>query len=202
MRTTVIAVLLNATMAVASSLTAQPAEQPWTLEEIRSEKGGRELVFTLELPETPEVVFRRWTETDEARRFLGREVRIEPRVGGRFEVLFDPVNDPAGALAGTYGSRVVSLEAPRQLVFEWNSLTPRVAAREVGGRRVLQKSLVEVRIESVPEAPSSSRVHVRHYGMGNGPDWDASYRYYRDSGWPWILRRLTALYRTSERVSR
>lgn len=185
--------VLAALPAWAGLARAQPVDVSATAD-TRSTASGRELAFTLELPDTPAALYRKWIDASEARRFLAEEVRIEPRVGGRYETLFDPENDPAGALAGTYGSKIVALEPPSRLVFEWNSLTPRVAAREVGGRRVRQESLVEVRFEAVAGAPGRTRLHIRHYGMGEGPDWEASFRFYRERGWPWILDRLRKVY--------
>lgn len=158
----------------------------------------RELVFEIVLPGVPADHFDLWTTEAGARTFLAREVRIDPRPGGRYEALFDPENDPAGALAGTYGSKIVAFEPPGRLAFEWNCPTPRKAAEEVGGVRVLQESLVEVRFERDPDDPASTRVRVRHHGFGTGPHWDASYRYYRDAGWPWIFRRLAGAFGKDE----
>lgn len=194
-------VLIVGLTPAAAPLTAQAPVPPWRLEEAVTAEDGREIVFTLELPTAPEALFRQWTTEEGAGRFLAPEVRIETRVGGRYEARFDPENDPAGALAGTYGSRIVSLEPPSRLVFQWNCPTPRVAARDVGGRRVLQESLVEVRFEPAGERGEATWLRVRHYGMGDGPDWDASYRYYRDRGWPWILGRLRELYSPEESPS-
>lgn len=150
-----------------------------------------ELTYELVLPGTPAEHYAMWISEEEARTFLAHEVRIEPRVGGRYETLFDPVEDPAGALAGTYGSKIVALDPPRRLVFQWHALTPRKAAEELGGvRRRQQSLLVEVGFEHASLEPATTRIRVRHEGFGEGPDWDAQYRYYRDHGWPWIFRRL------------
>lgn len=193
MRTAVVITLLAALGGAGRGLAAQsPDGRP--KEDRLGADPGRELVFTLELPEPPEALFHRWTTESEARRFLAEEVRIEPRVGGRYETLFDPEHDPAGALAGTYGSKIVALEPPSRLVFQWNCPTPRAAAEEVGGRRVLQESLVEVRFDPAEGNPDATRLRIRHFGIGEGPDWDASYRFYRDRGWPWIVGRLESLY--------
>lgn len=156
---------------------------------------GAELAYELVLPGTPAEHYALWTTEEGARTFLADEVRIEPRVGGRYETLFDPIEDPAGALAGTYGSKIVALDPPRRIVFQWHALTPRKAAEELGGvRRRQQSLLVEVGFEAASLEPATTRVRVRHVGFGDGPDWDAQYRYYRDHGWPWIFRRLAERY--------
>lgn len=138
--------------------------------------------------------FHLWTDSAQARRFLAEEVRIDSWVGGRYEALFDPQDDPAVALTGTYGSKVVALEPPRRLVFQWHSLTPRSAAQAVAGERRLQESMVEVRFEPIGGSVQRTRVTIRHYRFGDDTHWAAAYRFYRDRGWPWILRRLVALF--------
>ncbi len=152
----------------------------------------RELHFEVTVPVSVEDAFRMWTDPAVARQFLALEVRIEPWAGGRYETLFDPENDPAGARAGTYGSTVLDITPPERLVFEWESLTPQAAAAELGGERKLQLSYVEVRFEA--GSLSTTAVHIRHYGFGDDAHWDAAYRYYRDHGWPWILARLDRLF--------
>lgn len=156
----------------------------------------RDLFFTVEVPLSIEAAWGMWLTPARARDFLAAEVRIEPWVGGRYETIFDPEADPAGARAGTYGSKIVAMDAPRRLVFEWESLTPEAAAAELGGERVLQKSEVEVVFE--PRGVAATTVRIHHYGFGDGTHWDASYRFYRDRGWPWILRRLEALFAGAE----
>lgn len=152
----------------------------------------RQLVYAVDVPLPIDAAFDMWITPARARQFLAKEVRIDPWVGGRYETLFEPQVDPAGARAGTYGSKVIALEAPDRLVFGWESLTPVRAAEELGGARVFQASEVEVTFEAT--GPRSTRVRVRHYGFGDDAQWDASFRFYRDFGWPWILGRLEALF--------
>jgi uncharacterized protein YndB with AHSA1/START domain len=153
-----------------------------------------ELRFVVDVPVTVEDAFRMWTDSARASEFLAEDVRIDPWVGGRYETLFDPENDPAGARAGTCGSKILELEAPRRLVFEWHSLTPRLAAAEVGGLRVLQETTVEVTFEPIGE--SRTRIHIRHYGFGSDANWAAALRFYTEVGWPWVIRRLEGRFAT------
>lgn len=148
----------------------------------------RDLHIEVTVPVSIEDAFRMWIDSAEAREFLALEVRIDPWVGGRYEANFDPESDPWGALAGTYGSKVLALEPPRRLVFEWHYLTPREAATQVGGRRVRQETTVEVTFE--PLGKHETRIRIRHYGFGSDANWAASRRFYEQSGWPWIIKRL------------
>jgi uncharacterized protein YndB with AHSA1/START domain len=161
----------------------------------RPAQAQRELIFETVIPVDIQTAFDMWIEPDQASRFLAHEVRIDPWVGGRYEALFDPDTDPAGARAGTYNSKVLSIRRPQEISFEWESLTPMPAAQTLGGRRVLQRSVVQVRF--TPRGADSTLVHIRHHGIGEGPDWDASLEFYRERGWPWILARLEALFATS-----
>ena len=155
-----------------------------------------ELNFTVEVPVGIAQAFEMWISPAWASQFLAIEVKIDARVGGRYEALFDPENDPAGAHAGTYGSKIREIKPMTQLMFEWNYFTPRLAAEALGGQRLYQETLVDVRFEQISEQCTS--IHIRHFGLANHEHGTASYEYYRDYGWPWIINRLKGIFKSEE----
>ena len=74
------------------------------------------LAVTVPLPQHE--AFALWTTEQGLERFVADQVVVEPWVGGRYEIAFEPEVDPAGARAGTYGSRVLEVAPPHRLVFE------------------------------------------------------------------------------------
>lgn len=151
-----------------------------------------ELRYSVVLPIDRESAFDMWLEPETARRFIAFDVNIEPRVGGLYEAIFEPETDRVGAYAGTYTSRIRTLDRPRQLVFEWNYLTPKQAARQFEGQRMHQESLVEVTFEKHPDGCTT--VLIRHHDIPDHAHGAASLEFYRENGWPWIIGRLTALF--------
>src|SRR5512134_2732734 len=64
-------------------------------------------------------VWAAWTTDAGVRRFLSSETRIEPRLGGAYEVCFLPENPPG--LRGCEGCRVHSFIAPHVLQITWSA---------------------------------------------------------------------------------
>ena len=74
------------------------AESPVPPGKVRTER-TISLEVTLDAP--PAEVYRLWTTADGVKRFLAPAAHIDPVVGGRYQIIFDPVSDPEGAHHGT-----------------------------------------------------------------------------------------------------
>ena len=72
---------------------------------------------TLEMP--PGEVYRLWTTRDGVRTFFAPEIHIDPQVGGRYEIVFDPIKDPAGMKIGSHGARILRLVPDREITFDF-----------------------------------------------------------------------------------
>lgn len=153
---------------------------------------GRELNYTVTVPLSIADSFELWVSPVWAKQFLALDVKIDPRVGGQYVAVFDPVGDPEGAYAGTYGSKIREIQPPVHILFEWNYLTPREATKALGGQRLHQESLVDVRFERI--SAQCTAVHIRHFGIPMHEHGTASFEFYRDSGWPWIIKRLNGMF--------
>jgi uncharacterized protein YndB with AHSA1/START domain len=119
-----------------------------------------------------------WTTRDGIRSFFAPDARIEPRVGGAFEIYFDP-----GAPPGQRGAddmRFMALQPKKMLSFDWNAPPHLPQARA-------QRTFVIVRFE--PLAATSTRVTLHHTGWGEGGEWDAAYSYF-DRAWGGVLGNM------------
>ncbi len=133
-----------------------------------------EMEVTVDAP--PATVWSAWTTVEGVRTFFAPDARIEPRVGGPFEMLFDD-KVPAGS-RGSEGCRFLELSPPHRFSFDWN-FPPQLPIRN-------EHTRVDVRLEP---AGSGTRVTLTQTGWGEGPGWDEGFQYF-DRAWGVVLARL------------
>ncbi len=118
-----------------------------------------------------------WTSAARLRRWWNvPQARIDLRVGGAFELLFQP--DQAAGARGSEGCRVLSYVPDRMLSFSWN--TP--SHLSVG------RSLTWV-VLSFTEEADGTEVELVHNGFLQGQEWDEAREYFRHA-WRRVLRRM------------
>ena len=127
---------------------------------------------------TPEQVWQAWTTREGITSFFAPDARVEPRVGGAFQVYFDP-DAPAGS-KGADDMRFMALQPPHMLSFDWNAPPSLPQARQ-------QRTFVVVRLAAVDE--HATRVTLHHTGWGDGGEWDKAYAYF-DRAWGNVLGNL------------
>lgn len=125
-----------------------------------------------------EQVWAAWTTREGIRGFFAPEAVVEPRVGGLFDIQFDPGAAPGSR--GADGMRFLALQPLRMLSFEWNAPPSLPEARA-------QRTFVVVRL--VPVDDKTTRVTLHHVGWGDGGEWDRAYAYF-DGAWPAVLGNL------------
>jgi uncharacterized protein YndB with AHSA1/START domain len=119
-----------------------------------------------------------WTTREGIVAFMAPDAKIEPRVGGAFQIYFDPL-----AAAGEKGAddmRFMALQPKKMLSFDWNAPPSLPEARA-------QRSFVVVRFEPVGERQTQVTLH--HTGWGSGGEWDQAYTYF-DRAWGSVLANL------------
>ncbi len=127
---------------------------------------------------TLDQVWDAWTTREGIVSFFAPDARIEPHVGGAFQIYMDP-----GAPAGSKGAdemRFLALQPKKMISFDWNA-PPQLA--EVRA----QRTFVIVRFEPVTE--HTTRVFLHHTGWGDGGEWDKAYTYF-DKAWGGVLTNL------------
>ena len=119
-----------------------------------------------------------WTTRDGIVSFFAPDARIEPRVGGAFEIYIDP-----GAAPGSKGAddmRFLAVQPMKMISFDWNAPPHLPEARA-------QRTFVVVRFAPVDD--QSTRVTLHHTGWGDGGQWDQAYTYF-DRAWGNVLANL------------
>jgi uncharacterized protein YndB with AHSA1/START domain len=119
-----------------------------------------------------------WTTREGIVSFFAPDAKIEPRVGGAFEIYFDPSAEPGSK--GADGMRYMALQPKKMLSFDWNAPPHLPEARA-------QRTVVIVRFEPITE--KQTRVTLHHTGWGDGGEWDKAYAYF-DRAWGSALSNL------------
>lgn len=106
-------------------------------------------------------VFQALTDPDEIAKWFADDANVDPREGGRFELLDE----------GFWSKgRVLKLEENKRLSFTW-------ALPEEG---VMGPTRVEYMLEPRGQA---TQLSVMHSGFGSGPEWENVYRDF-EAQWP------------------
>lgn len=127
-----------------------------------------------------DAVWTAWTTREGVVGFFAPDAVVEPRVGGLFEVRFDPYAPPGER--GADDMRFLALQPKRMLSFTWNAPPSLPQARA-------QRTVVVVRL--VPEADGATLVTLHHTGWGDGGEWDQAFTYF-DRAWGRVLGNLQA----------
>lgn len=127
-----------------------------------------------------DAVWTAWTTREGVIGFFAPDAVVEPRVGGLFEIRFDPYAPPGER--GADDMRFLALQPKRMLSFTWNAPPSLPQARA-------QRTVVVVRL--VPEADGATLVTLHHTGWGDGGEWDQAFTYF-DRAWGRVLGNLQA----------
>ena len=133
---------------------------------------------SVEVPATLDEAWAAWTTREGIITFFAPDAKIEPRVGGAFQIYFDPGAPPG--MKGADDMRFMALEPKQMISFDWNAPPSLPEARA-------QRSFVVVRFE--PVADRLTRVSLHHTGWGSGGEWDKAYAYL-DRAWGGVLANL------------
>lgn len=134
---------------------------------------------------SPDRAYQYFTQDELLERFFTVKAEVEPRVGGKYELDWDPENSPEQA---TIGCRITALAKGQLLAFDWKGPPPH--------DQVMNDAdpLTHVVLSFIPSGSSdsaSTRVHVVHSGWGSSEAWQAA-RDYFEPAWRQILDALAA----------
>ncbi|HYP20213.1 MAG TPA: SRPBCC domain-containing protein [Chloroflexia bacterium] len=128
---------------------------------------------------TVEEAWEAWTTEEGIVSFFAPACNIDVRVGGLYEILFNPNAEPG--LRGAEGMQILAVQPRKMLSFTWNSPPEFGEARH-------QWTHVVVRFSEVGER--QTKVTLFHDGWGEGEMWDSAFNYFVEAWGEIVLLRL------------
>jgi uncharacterized protein YndB with AHSA1/START domain len=141
---------------------------------------AREVKKEVVVAAPPAEVYAAWTTNAGAQTFFAPKTNIELRMGGPYEIFFNP-DGPRGE-RGAEDLRVLAFVPGEMLAFEWSAPPTIPALRKQGATTFVVVTLA-------PEGAGRTRVVLRHLGWGAGADHDTAYAYFTKA-WDIVLGRL------------
>jgi uncharacterized protein YndB with AHSA1/START domain len=138
----------------------------------------RSLDKQVEVAATIDEVWDAWTTREGIVSFFAPDAKIEPRVGGAFQIYIDPLAEPGNK--GADDMRFMALQPKKMLSFDWNAPPSLPLARA-------QRTFVVLRFE--PLGDKLTRISLHHTGWGEGGEWDKAHAYF-DRAWSGVLGNL------------
>ena len=138
-----------------------------------------DLILNATVPAPPADVWAAWTDPPAVAAWLCPDCKVEPQVGGAFEMYF--MADAPEGQRGSEGGTFLALEAPRHLAFSWNFPPHLTSIRDARTR-------VDLRLSAAPEGTA---LELRQSGWQRGGEWPAG-RAYFDAAWRRVLHALVA----------
>lgn len=119
-----------------------------------------------------------WTTREGITSFFAPDAKIEPKVGGAFQIYIDPLAQPGAK--GADDMRFLAVQPKQMISFDWNAPPHLPQARA-------QRTFVIVRFDPVND--KQTRVSLHHTGWGTGGEWDQAYAYF-ERAWGGVLGNL------------
>jgi len=145
---------------------------------LSSRAAERAIDKSVEVAATPDQAWDAWTTREGIISFFAPDAKIEPHVGGAFQIYFDPTAPPGSR--GADDMRYLALQPKTMISFDWNAPPSLPEARA-------QRTFVLVRFEPVGER--RTRIVLHHTGWGDGGEWDKAFGYF-DRAWGNVLGNL------------
>ena len=124
-------------------------------------------------------IWEAWTKNELITKWFSPEANIEPRVGGAFELFFDPSNHNHECTKGCVFTKV---EKNRILEFTWKG------PGQFSDFMNNPSSLTTVKLEFFVEG-EKTKLKFEHSGWGDSVDWDKA-RNWHEEQWNAVLNEL------------
>jgi uncharacterized protein YndB with AHSA1/START domain len=114
-----------------------------------------------------EAIWQAWTTPKGIVSFFAPSCHIELKVGGLYEILFDPEAEPGKR--GSEGMHILALQPPYLLSFTWNA-PPELPE--------IRNQLTHVMVQLVEVEKGQTCISLTHDGWGKGGEWDKAFQYF------------------------
>jgi uncharacterized protein YndB with AHSA1/START domain len=138
-----------------------------------AEAADRILRAEMTVPAPVNEVWRAWTTEEGIRSFFAPAARVELRVDGAYDIIFDPSRPGQTA----EGMRILAIEPMKRFAFTWSAPPDLPQARA---------QRTEVILDFEPDGERATRLRLTHLGWGDGGEWDAAYAYF-DHAWSAVV---------------
>lgn len=116
--------------------------------------------------------FEMFTLNEHVEKWLAQAADIEPRIGGKYELFWNPKDEENDS---TIGCRILALQANRFLVFEWKG--PKQFKHFMNNADPLTQVLVFF-ISSREGSTPCTEVHLIHSGWRNSKEWEEARQWF------------------------
>lgn len=143
------------------------------------------LYHTVRLHCTTERAFKMFTENEHLQKWLTEVADIEPKVGGKYELFWNPEDRENDS---TIGCKITAIEPNKFLAFEWKG--PQHYKHFMNDADPLTHVVVFF-IPSMEDKSSkpTTEVHLIHSGWRSSPEWEEA-RLYFEKAWKVAFDRL------------
>ena len=128
---------------------------------------------------SPRRAFEQFTANKNLERWLTQVADVEPKVGGKYELFWNPDDKENDS---TIGCKVLVISKDRVLCFEWKG--PQLFKHFMNNT----KPLTCVTVFFNP-CSKGTEVHLLHTGWGDSPEWEDAREWF-DKAWKNALSRL------------
>ena len=140
---------------------------------------NRSIRLEIDIESKIDPVWDAWTTEEGIRTFFAPDCHVDLKVGGAYEILFDPDAEPGQR--GAEGVRIMAIQPKKMLAFTWNAPPHMPSVRQ-------QWTHVVVRFQDLGDG--RTRVTLLHDGWGQGGEWDQAYEYFTKAWRDIVLPRL------------
>jgi len=131
------------------------------------------------VPVQPSRAFEYFTKTELLTTWLTAASEVQPEVGGKFELFWEPDNRENNS---TIGCRITALKAGQLIAFQWRG--PKQYKSLTNGA----DPLTHVVVSFFPEN-SGTRIHLVHTGWRSSPEWEEA-RAWQQQAWSGAMAKL------------
>lgn len=135
------------------------------------------------------LIWRAWTESDRITEWFAPSAEIEPKLNGKFALYFNPSNKNS---MSTQGCKIIKLEEPHQLAFQWKGPDP---FAEVMNQED-DLTIVEVTLEAVE---GGTLVSLQHSGWKDSEE-GLKAREWHVQAWDQMLNSLKSSIESGEGI--
>lgn len=145
----------------------------------------RTIELSATIPAGMDDVWNAWLDRDAIITFFAPDCSVEPRVGGKYEIYFDPEAEPG--FRGSEGMIIMALQPGQMLSFTWNNPPHLTTIRT-------HMTHVVIRFKEVNQ--EKTEISLYHDGWGCGDEWDQAYQYFKHAWGAVVVPRLKYRFET------